>query len=273
MVLCQGSFGGRASRRAEHEQGGSACDTLPLLKIPPIHNPKSRTASGFVTCYCMEMERRQHPRREAGPQRDNAPPPPRWHGTSSTIDRNEIALLRIRRYGGPVCLISTAHDLERALQDIRRQTVVGVDTETQPVFQKGQTRLPCLVQIATARAVYLFQLRRMDFSSALAELFSNPAIIKAGIGLARDLLQLKKLFPFDEKNVLDIGDVAQRHGVRQSGVRNLAGMFLGFRVAKGHSTSNWARPRLSSNQIIYAATDAWVCYELFQRFQHLGLIQ
>jgi len=29
---------------------------------------------------------------------------------------------------------------------------------------------------------------------------------------------------------------------------------------------------LSAQQITYAATDAWVCRELFLRFQNLGLI-
>jgi ribonuclease D len=56
-------------------------------------------------------------------------------------------------------------------------------------------------------------------------------------------------------------------------VRNLAGMFLGFRIPKGASTSNWAAPQLTAAQITYAATDAWACRELFLRFQSLGLLR
>ncbi len=48
-------------------------------------------------------------------------------------------------------------------------------------------------------------------------------------------------------------------------------MFLGFRIPKGTKTSNWAAPRLSPQQIAYAATDAWACRELYLKFEMLGM--
>ncbi|MCK7471506.1 MAG: hypothetical protein MZU95_12590 [Desulfomicrobium escambiense] len=45
--------------------------------------------------------------------------------------------------------------------------------------------------------VYLFQLKRMDFSGTLVDVLENPALIKAGIGLAADFANLKKVFPFE----------------------------------------------------------------------------
>jgi ribonuclease D len=39
--------------------------------------------------------------------------------------------------------------------------------------------------------------------------------------------------------------VAKRHGLKQTGLRNLAGIFLGCRVPKGAKTTNWASPRLT----------------------------
>jgi ribonuclease D len=183
-----------------------------------------------------------------------------------------MADLPIRRYEGKVCLVATPQDLEQALADFRQERVVGLDTETRPAFRKGESHLPCLVQAATARAVYLFQFRGLNVFPALAELFSEPRIIKAGVGLAHDLRQLKLVFPFAEQNVVDLGVAARRSGLEQSGVRNLAGMFLEFRIPKGASTSNWAARHLSPAQITYAATDAWACRELFLRFQHLGLL-
>ena len=72
--------------------------------------------------------------------------------------------------------------------------------------------------------------------------------------------------------MVDLGTVAKRHGLEQSGVRNLAGIFLGFRIPKSVGTSNWAAPRLSAQQIGYAATDAWACRELYLRFEQLGML-
>ena len=188
------------------------------------------------------------------------------------ISREEMANLPIRRYEGGVCLVTTPQDRARALADLRHESVVGFDTETRPSFRKGESHPTCLVQAATAGAVYLFQLRRPDVLPILAELLAQPRTVKAGVGLAHDLRSLKLVFPFMEKNVLDLGVVARRCGLGQTGLRNLAGIFLGFRVPKGNRTSNWAAAQLSAQQVIYAATDAWVCRELSLRFQSLGLI-
>ena len=188
------------------------------------------------------------------------------------ISSAELASLPIRRYEGEVCLVASPGELERALADIGAERVVGFDTETRPSFRKGESYRPCLAQVATARAVYLFPLQRQDFSAAIAGLLGAAAIIKVGVSLGEDLRQLKQLFPAEEASMLDAGVVARRHGLRQTGLRNLAAIFLGIRIPKGKRTSNWAAPRLSPAQITYAATDAWACRELFLCYERLGLL-
>ena len=189
-----------------------------------------------------------------------------------SISKEDLANLPVRRYDGAVSLVATLKELEQARADIRQERVVGLDTETRPSFAKGERHLPCLVQAATGRAVYLFQLSRLEVFPALVELLAKPEIVKAGVGLAYDLRQLTLVFPFTVENALDLGVVARRRGLGQTGVRNLAGMFLGFRIPKGNRTSNWAAPRLSPAQINYAATDAWACRELYLRFESEGLL-
>ncbi len=189
-----------------------------------------------------------------------------------SISREEMASLPIRRYEGAVCLVETVQDLERAAADLHAERVVGFDTETRPAFRAGEKHLPALAQVATSRAVYLFPLQRLDCSAVLCPLLAAPGVHKAGISLADDLRQLKLLFTFQEAGVLDLGTVAQRHGLKQSGLRNLTGIFLGTRVPKGAKTTNWAVRRLSPQQITYAATDAWACRELYLKFRDLGLL-
>ncbi len=194
------------------------------------------------------------------------------HLLPGSISREELAALPIRRYEGKVLLVATADGLERAMADIRQEQVLGFDTETRPAFTKGESYLPCLVQIATARAVYLFQLQQIDCSAALVELLADPGIIKTGVALAHDLSQLKQLFPVTPSSVIDLGRIARGQGVKQTGLRNLAGILMGFRITKGTRTSNWAAARLSPAQISYAATDAWASRELYLRFKQLGLL-
>ncbi|HEX7250166.1 MAG TPA: 3'-5' exonuclease [Burkholderiales bacterium] len=189
-----------------------------------------------------------------------------------SITREAVNELPIRRYEGEVRLVSGTQELERALEDLHGEAVVGFDTETRPAFRKGESFPPSLAQLATARAVYLFQLRAQDFSGPLAGVLASPAIVKAGVSVADDLKQLKKVFPFEEQAVVDVGLAAKRRGLQQSGVRNLAALFLGFRIPKGAKTTNWATPRLSPQQIQYAATDAWACRELYLKFKALGFL-
>jgi ribonuclease D len=188
------------------------------------------------------------------------------------VSREEINELPIRRYEGAVHVVATPHELAPAMADILQETVVGFDTETRPSFRVGESYPPSLAQVATARAVYLFQVQRQDIAAAVAQMLAEARIAKAGVGLSDDLKALKKVIEFTEKSIVDLGGVATRHGLKQTGVRNLTGLFLGFRIPKGTKTSNWGRARLSAQQITYAATDAWACRELYLRFRELGLM-
>jgi len=189
-----------------------------------------------------------------------------------TISRDEVVALPIQRYEGETVVVGSPAELERAREDFAQEALVGIDTETRPAFRKGESYPPSLVQVATARAVYLFQIQQLDCSSVLKGLLDSESVVKAGVSLAYDLRQLKQVFPFDEKAVVDVGWAAKRQKLEQTGVRNLAALFLGMRIPKGAKTTNWSSRTLSPQQIAYAATDAWVCRQLYLRFEELGIL-
>jgi ribonuclease D len=180
----------------------------------------------------------------------------------SSISREEMANLPIRRYDGEVRVLESADALARAADEIRRERVLGFDTETRPAFRKGESYAPSLLQLAGEAVVWIFPLQRLDSSVLLKEVFESDAA-KAGIGVTDDVRQLKKVFAFEQANVVDIGTLAKRRGIEQTGLRNLAGIVLGFRIPKGSRTSNWAAARLTRQQIAYAAMDAWAARELY----------
>ncbi len=191
---------------------------------------------------------------------------------SRAISREELNALPVCRWEGAVHVVSTPEQVESAIDDIGGERVLGFDTETRPAFRVGESYLPSLVQLATSTSVYLFQIQQVDCAAALRAVMANAAIVKAGVSVADDLKKLKQVFPFDDQAVVDLGRIAKRHGLHQTGVRNLVGLFLGTRVTKGAQTTNWAAPRLTPQQVSYAATDAWACRELYLRFEALGLV-
>jgi ribonuclease D len=189
----------------------------------------------------------------------------------TSITRDAINLLPVRRYEGKIVLVAGAQDAAAAAEDFARERVVGFDTETRPAFQVGQKYPPALAQVATGRAVYLFPLQKTDFAGVLRALMESRTL-KAGVGIGDDLKSLREVFPFEIQNSCDLGAAARSHGIERSGVRALAALFLGFRVPKGTKTSNWAARQLSPQQVAYAATDAWACRELYLKFEQMQLV-
>src|SRR3954469_15986443 len=171
--------------------------------------------------------------------------------TVREISREAMLELPVGRYEGEVCLVETPEHLERARKDLLQETVVGFDTETRPAFRKGESYHPSLFQAATARAVYLFQLRHSSAFPLLTELLSERRIVKAGVAVADDLRTLKHVFPFAENSVVDLGTIARRAGYTQTAVRNLAGIIIGIRIPKGTKPSTWAAQVLTQQQINY----------------------
>jgi ribonuclease D len=192
--------------------------------------------------------------------------------TPKSITREALNELPVQRYEGPIHFVDTPALLHAARTDILAERALGFDTETRPAFRKGESYLPSIVQVATANGVHIFPLRYTDTHGLLAEMLAAPSIAKIGVSLAFDLRTLKQVFPFHERHIVDLGIIAKRHGYEQTGVRNLAGLLLGYRVPKGAKTTNWAALHLTPAQIAYAATDAWVCRELYIRYETTGLI-
>jgi ribonuclease D len=188
-----------------------------------------------------------------------------------SISQEDMASLPIRRFDGELRLIATPEDLERESAEVLLERVVGFDTETRPAFRKGESYLPSLVQVAGERMAWIFQLQRVDCSRVLSSLLAAPEIVKVGVGIAEDLRQLQKLFTFTEAGVVDIGKIGREQGIEQSGLRNLAGIVLGYRIPKGKRTSNWAAARLTRQQIAYAAMDAWAARELYIKLSATAL--
>jgi hypothetical protein len=63
------------------------------------------------------------------------------------------------------------------------------------------------------------------------------------------------------------------HVFRQPGRADslLAALLFGFRISKHAKISRWDSPKLTHEQMVYAATDAWICREIY--FMLLGMLR
>ncbi|MFT6055565.1 MAG: ribonuclease D [Roseivirga sp.] len=187
-----------------------------------------------------------------------------------SITKEDLMELPLSEYQGKVVIAVSEESIREALEEINHFDVVGFDTEARPTFKKGQIRQISLIQIATDEKVYLLRIMHTGLMKCIIDFMENPKIIKVGIGLDDDFNLLNKLRKFNKQGFLDLNKRFKEIGAENIGARNLAGMMLGIRISKSAQTSNWEAEQYSEKQISYAATDAWICLEIYRELQDLG---
>jgi ribonuclease D len=190
-------------------------------------------------------------------------------GVKINITAEEINNLPLKIFQGKTAVISEPDKLPKILKEVEKQTVVGFDTETRPSFKKGQMYQVSLLQLAIPGKVFLIRVNHTGVTEEIARLFENEKIIKAGVGIRDDLKALRKHREFLPVNCYDLSMIAKQAGLQVESVKKLAALLLGFRISKGAQTSNWEALTFTQKQIEYAATDAWVCLELFFKLKDI----
>ena len=195
----------------------------------------------------------------------------------ATPDKEQIALLEpFERLGtGQIQVVATAQHAANALRELDGVAALGFDTESKPTFAKNEASDgPHIVQLSTLDQAYIFQLHDAECRRALALLLAAPGIVKAGFGLGDDRRRIIHKLGIDLAGVLDLNTVFRERGYRKDmGVRGAVAVLFNQRFIKSRkaTTSNWANPRLSEAQIIYAANDAYAALRVFKALEpHLA---
>ena len=169
-----------------------------------------------------------------------------------------------------VRMVKTDKDAADALAALSAMDVLGFDTESKPTFLKGEVSTgPHLVQLATDEAAYLFQIGTAPALEVLKAVLESRTILKVGFGLQDDVKRLRSKLGIDAINVLDLS-TALRKGERNTlGAKTAVAKFFGQKLQKSKkiTTTNWALPRLSEKQILYAADDAHVALKIYRRWR------
>lgn len=182
-----------------------------------------------------------------------------------SITKEELRDLPLLRYEGKIKLIEDKQEIKKVIRHCREYDIVGFDTETKPTFKKGQYHAVALVQLALKDMVYLIRVSRTGIDEHLINFFEDPDTIKLGIGLRDDIKDLQKMKDFNDAGFLDLNEFAESLEMESIGARKLSGIFLNGRISKSQQVSNWENPRLTPAQMNYAATDAWICIEIYKK--------
>ena len=169
-----------------------------------------------------------------------------------------------------VRMVKTKDEAAAALAALAGTDVIGFDTESKPTFIKGEVSDgPHLIQLATDETAYLFQIGAAPALEVLKAVLESATVLKVGFGLSDDLKRLRAKLGIETQNVLDLS-TALRNGQKNAlGAKTAVARFFGMKMQKSKkiTTTNWAMPRLSDKQILYAADDAHVALRVYRRWR------
>jgi len=187
----------------------------------------------------------------------------------ATPDKEQIALLEpFDRLGlDRIRLVATASDAHDAHAELSASDAWGFDTESKPTFFKDQvSEGPHVVQLATLEKAWVFQLHDLECRAVVANLLAHPKSTKAGFGLGDDKKRIASKLGIEPVGVLELNMIFRERGYRKDmGVKGAVAVIFNRRFIKSRkaTTSNWANPRLTEAQLIYAANDAYAAIRVY----------
>ena len=184
-----------------------------------------------------------------------------------SVTPQDIEKLEYASFPGKIYVIdSVGAEFNRAIAYLRAQKVIGFDTETRPTFTPGQPQYGvALLQLSGPDRAYLFRVKNMGMHRRLCNLMSSEKILKVGAAIHDDIRGLQRLRQFEPAGFVDLQKIVCEWGIRDKSVKKMAAIIMGIRISKTQQLSNWEAERLSDAQCMYAATDAWVCREMYLR--------
>ena len=188
---------------------------------------------------------------------------------NKSISKEELNELPLESFNGEIVVVDYESDLKKILPFLKKQKILGFDTETRPTFKKGALNEVALLQLSTEKTAFIFRLNKMGLPAELVSILANPEIIKVGVAIGDDIKDLKKRSKFVAAGFVEIQEKVKDFEIENFGLKKLSGLLLGFRISKAQQTSNWEAEKLTEAQINYAATDAWVSLKIYNRLLEL----
>ncbi len=184
------------------------------------------------------------------------------------ISKEEVENLDLVQFEGPIAVVDTMDDFHREIGQIERCPLLGFDTETKPSFKKGKVNPTSLIQLATQERAWIIRVTRIGYPERLLRLLSSENIIKVGAGLNDDLRRLRSDFHFEPAGFLDLQQYVEAFRIEEKGLKKMSAIVLGKRISKSQQVSNWDADPLTEAQLRYAATDAWICLEIYRTLRN-----
>lgn len=180
-----------------------------------------------------------------------------------SVPKNVLAEMSVAEFSGEIVVVDNVSDISKAIDYLSLQEVIGFDTETKPTFHRGSSNKVSLIQLSTMDRCYLFRIKKTGLHQSIIELLSNPNVLKIGLSLHDDFLNLSKLSDFKPAGFIDLQSYVKQFNIEDNSLQRIYAIIFGCRITKGQRLTNWEAQELSSAQMHYAALDAYACLRIY----------
>ncbi len=199
----------------------------------------------------------------------------------SSISKEEMLGMPQAAYHGKICVLperfdnATQPDTYSALTDaidyLSRQKHIGIDSETRPMFRKGEVNKVALLQLATPDVCFLIRLCTGISLEPIVRLLQDKDVIKVGLSLKDDNAMLRQVIDFTPGNWIDMQNVVGKYGITDRSLQKIYACLFGERISKRQQLSRWDAPQLSEQQCAYAALDAYAPLRIYHKLMNTEL--
>ncbi|HZK17292.1 MAG TPA: HRDC domain-containing protein [Anaerolineaceae bacterium] len=160
----------------------------------------------------------------------------------------------------PARIINSQESLSRMLADLKKQSSIAVDTESNSLHAYQEK--VCLIQISTPETDYLLDPLSLQDLHPLGEVFADPSIQKVFHAGDYDLATLKRDFDFEFANVFDTMLAATALAEPSVGLAALLEKYFDLVIEKKYQRANWGKRPLDPEMLVYAQGDSHYLLQL-----------
>lgn len=182
-----------------------------------------------------------------------------------SITAEDLEKCELSWFKGEIVLVEDMKSFNETFPRLLDSEVLGFDTESRPSFKKGHKNKVSLIQLANDEIACLIRINMVGIPAELAKLLACQDVIKVGVAVHDDIRFLKRVKGFNPSGFIDLQKFVRDYGIQVSGLKKLSAIVLGFKISKRQQVTNWEAEQLNDAQKLYAATDAWVCHQIYKK--------
>ena len=185
------------------------------------------------------------------------------------FDKKKIGELPRVLFEGKIVVVLSVSEADKAVKYLLSRDILGIDTETRPMFHTGEHHKVALLQVSDHDTCFLFRLNRIGMPRSIISFLEDTTVPKIGLSLNDDILMLHQRANFKKGNFIDLQDHVKELGIEDLSLQKLYANIFHQRISKREQLSNWENDVLTEPQKRYAATDAWACINLYEEMRRL----